>query len=261
MFPLSLNVRQIIKIYRWLLKIPTITTDLTGVVGEHVSMELVGHLAYTLGVMSFLLKEILWLRVLTVVSASLCIVFNYFALTEPMWVPIYWNAALAGINLVQIGILLFERTEIPLSERDRWLHENVFSSLTQREFRKLVQTATTKCSHEGETLILEGELSDDLLLITKGICTVKLREDSNVALRDGDFVGEMSFLTGKAASATVTAQGEVELLAWNREKLQRLLCKAPDLQTALRLTLSGHLSDKIQRMSKESQQHPSVVPA
>ena len=218
--------------------------------GSVLPIEYIGHLAYTLGILSFLLKEMLWLRAITILSATLCIVFNYFAASEPMWVPIYWNAALAGVNIFQIAVLLLERQEVFLNEKEKWLHSHVFSNFTPGEFRRLLKAAESRSPQNGKTLIIEGDEDGDLLLIIRGTCSVDLSEDFKAPLNIGDFVGEMGLLTGKAASATVIAQEDVEYLAWKRSTLQRLLNRTPSLQAAMRHTLSYHLTEKITRMSQ-----------
>ena len=57
-------------------------------------------------------------------------------------------------------------------------------------------------------------------------------------LGPGDFVGEMSLLTGERRSATVTAKGKVVALEIPKEALAPLLGKAPHLATQLATLVS-----------------------
>jgi len=215
-----------------------------------IKIEYVGHAAYTLGILSFVLKDMLWLRLITIVAASLCVFYNYAAPATPMWVPIYWNSALVGINVIQVAIIFYERRDIVLDEKEKWLYTNVFSNFTPIDFKRLMGAASWKSSQGGETIILEGQEDSDLILITNGKCEVSLPHGAVAELLNGDFVGEMSFLSGKAASATVSAREKVDYIAWDRNKINKLFKKSPALQTAIRTSMSHQLTEKIVKTSK-----------
>ena len=214
------------------------------------TMEYLGHAAYTIGIMSFMLKDMLWLRVTTIVAASMVVFYNYAAPIEPMWVPIYWNTALVLINIIQVAILVYERREIQFSEKEKWIYSNVFPNFAAIDFKKLIEAASWKTSEKGETLIFEGQVNGDLMLITEGKCEVRLPQGAVAELSNGDFIGEMSFLSGKASSATVSAAQKVDYIIWDRAKLNKLFTKSPTLQTSIKSAMSNQLTDKIVRTSK-----------
>ena len=218
--------------------------------GVEINFEYIGHLAYTLGILSFVLKDIFWLRVITILSATLCIVFNYASPAEPMWVPIYWNAALIAVNVVQIIVLAREQRAVIIDEREKWLYLNVFPNFTPSDFNRLMATAIRKRTNPGETLIFEGQENKDLILITDGTCVVDLLAGTKPELQRGDFIGEMSFLTGKVASASVYALDNVEYVAWEQKKLLELLERNLPLQSAMRSAISLQLTEKIDRMGR-----------
>lgn len=217
----------------------------------HIStMEYLGHAAYTIGILSFMLKDMLWLRVTTIVAASLVVFYNYAAPADPMWVPIYWNTALVLINVIQVGILVFERREILFNEKEKWLYSNVFPNFSAIDFKRLMEAASWKSSQKGETLIIEGDVNSDLILITDGRCEVRLPQGAVAELLNGDFIGEMSFLSGKPSSATVSASQTVNYISWDREKLNRLFTKSPSLHVSIKSAMSSQLTDKIVRTSR-----------
>src|SRR5262245_51875725 len=57
---------------------------------------------------SYVVRDILWLRALTMV-AGLALVFYYALLPAPLVVAIAWNAVFLAINAWQIRLLLLER--------------------------------------------------------------------------------------------------------------------------------------------------------
>jgi len=52
-------------------------------------------------------------------------------------------------------------------------------------------------------------------------------------LGDGDFFGEVSMLTGKPRTATITASQRTELLRLDKEKLDNALAKYPGIRQVL----------------------------
>ena len=63
---------------------------------------IVGHLAFGLIAFSYLVKDIMYLRVLSIVASSFGMFFNYTVPAEPMWLPIGWNALFVFVNLYHI---------------------------------------------------------------------------------------------------------------------------------------------------------------
>jgi hypothetical protein len=76
------------------------------------------HIASLLTVAAYLLKDILWLRLLTILSCVAGIAFNYFVPATPLWTVIYWNVLFAIINIVQIAIIIKERSGVHFTEAD-----------------------------------------------------------------------------------------------------------------------------------------------
>jgi len=86
-----------------------------------------------------LVKDILWLRLLTVLACIAGIIFNYFVPATPLWVIIYWNLLFLAINIVQIGIIMKERSEVDFTEEEKELHETLFKNFAPFEFMKLLR--------------------------------------------------------------------------------------------------------------------------
>src|SRR4030095_7147705 len=98
------------------------------------------HVANILYLLSYTVKDMLWLRCLTVVAA-LCLLPYYYVQPVPLTAAIYWNLLFIGINLIQIVILLRERRPVKLTEDQQRLYQLAFHSITTREFLKLPELA------------------------------------------------------------------------------------------------------------------------
>ena len=98
------------------------------------------HIANVLYLVSYLVRDILWLRCLTVVAILTLMPYFYFRET-PLWAAICWNVVFLGINGYQIYQLLLARRPVPLSALEQKIYALGFFSLTPRQFKKLATGA------------------------------------------------------------------------------------------------------------------------
>lgn len=80
----------------------------------------------------------------------------------------------------------------------------------------------------GEVIIRQGDEGASMFLLTEGAANVMLANEEGLSqvvrvLREGDFFGEMSLLTGEKRSATVVAAGKVDCLRLDKADLNELL--------------------------------------
>ncbi len=210
----------------------------------------VGHLAYLLVFASFLLRDIIWLRVVAIFACITSVIYNFIAPADPLWVSIQWNIALISVNLFQIAAFLQERKEIVLSDKERWLYESLFSNFSTGDFKRLLKIAVWHHLNPGETLTRQGQELEHVYLLYTGSGDVLLNNEKVASIERGDFIGEMSFLTGDSASATIIVNSECEYLTWSRERLESLSRKRPTLMAALQNAMGRHLSQKLIRSNQ-----------
>ena len=58
-----------------------------------------GHLAFGLIAFSFLVRDILWLRIISILASLFSVFYNWAIPIEPMWIPIGWNFVFVGLNV------------------------------------------------------------------------------------------------------------------------------------------------------------------
>jgi hypothetical protein len=208
---------------------------------------LAGHLASILTMAAYLLKDILWLRLLSILSCFAGIAFNYFVPATPLWSVIYWNLLFVTINIAQIAILIKERTGIHFTEEEKELHDTLFKNFAPFEFMKLMRIANWLEAKQGEVLAVEKQSLSAVMLIYNGLVGVETNGKEEVRLRDGNFIGEVSFITGGAASATVRALQPTRYIAWPKDAISKLLNRNPSMRIAMQSMLSTDLSKKLMR--------------
>ena len=100
-------------------------------------VELCIHVANVLYLVSFLGRDMLWLRILTCGGLLLGIVF-FSCQAAPMYGPTAWHVLFLGINLFQIRQLVLERRRLMLSRKQERIAEAAFHDLSRDELLNLL---------------------------------------------------------------------------------------------------------------------------
>jgi hypothetical protein len=115
----------------------------------------------------------------------------------------------------------------------------LFEILGSAERAAIVEQMELETHDEGSVIINEGDPGSSMYLIASGGVKVYTRGSGTTGtvyladLGEGDFFGEVSVLTGKPRTATITASQRTELLRLDRDKLDSVLAKYPDMRKVL----------------------------
>lgn len=206
-----------------------------------------GHLSYFLNATALLMRDILLLRLVAIVAAACNLSFAWFNGAEPNWITVFWQAVFIAINGVWSVRLVLERRTGRFSEQERELYQTVFRSFGPGEFMKLMRIAEWRIVGEGEALARAGAPLDEVLLIYNGAVEVRRPGGGAVVLRDGAFIGEMSFIRGGEASADVMATTATRIIAWKQAALRALLARNPAMRSTMHAVLAEDLTAKLTR--------------
>ena len=188
---------------------------------------LAGHLAFGLIAFSFLVKDILYLRILSILASLFSVLYNFYIPVEPMWLAINWNIIFVLVNIYHISVIIYEKRPVKMSSKEKELHETMFRGLTPVEFLKITKIAKWKKYKTPLPIITQGKPVNDLILIYNGTVDVLVNDNKVAELKDGQFVGEMSFLTEKPATATCKVEHNAECLVWPQKDFKDLLKRNP----------------------------------
>lgn len=208
-------------------------------------LEIVGHLSFGLTALSFIMRDILVLRVLAIASCCFGIGYNYFLPAGPLWLVIFWISVFAVINITNVLLLFIENRGITFSDEERELYETLFRNFSPVEFMKLMNLGRWGKSIEGEILATEDEPLQDVKLIYNGEVAVERRRREIASLRDGTFIGEMSYLQNSNATATVRTKRPTRYVAWPRDDLRKLLKRNPTMDIAMSTLFQLDLTRKL----------------
>ena len=144
---------------------------------------LAGHLAFGLIAFSFLVKDIFWLRILSILASLFSVFYNYTIPTEPMWLAINWNFIFVGVNLYHIGIILYEKREVKMDEKDEELYQTLFKEMSPVEYLKISRAAKWETLKPGKRIITQGMPVPDLYLIYNGTVDVTIDNEHIAQLK------------------------------------------------------------------------------
>lgn len=115
----------------------------------------------------------------------------------------------------------------------------LFEVLSDVEREAIVKEMELETHDEGSVVLNEGDPGTSMYLIASGEVKVFTRGTGSTGslylarLGEGDFFGEVSVLSGKPRTATITASQRTELLRLDKSKLDGVLSKHPGIRKVL----------------------------
>jgi CRP-like cAMP-binding protein len=207
--------------------------------------DLLIHAANMLFLVAYMVRDILWLRILTVI-ATFCLIPYYFTPAEPMMVPIYWSLVFAALNVYWIVRLLLERAPMKLNADEQRLCELVFRTMSPREMITLLKLATWEHAETGECFVERHKPSNRLMVIYSGRACAEVDGLRVTELEPGQFIGSIDYVTQETAPADILAIEPTRYVSWPKLELKDFMRRNPELHSALKSTLAIDLARWIQ---------------
>lgn len=209
---------------------------------------IVGHVAYLMLIASMMMRNINWLRALAIMAGSIS-AFYYWTLNDK--VSMFWEMLFTLVNICQLLILKVENRRGKFSEEEDMFIKTCLSGVERAHARRLVKLGAWTEVNEDTILIDEKTRPDKLKFIVSGAANVMRNEKLIGKVGKGDFLGEISYLTGKCASATAVVTETTRYLAFNQERLKEHLSRNPEVRHALESSFNRNLAGKLVKSNVE----------
>ncbi len=209
------------------------------------------HLAYSLSLLSYLVRDILWLRLMAIASHLCFFTVVYLRPPAPDWTVLSWFVVFLLINTSHAARLVYERRLDQLSPEEEHLRQVSFPALNKVSVKRLLRRGSWETLPAGSELTHEHQVPARMYLIAEGQVEVQVDGRKVAMLDPGHFVGEMALLAGQAASATTISCTSVRCLVWDRASLDRRLGRDSDLRSTLYAAAGSNLSRKIAMQNME----------
>jgi hypothetical protein len=208
--------------------------------------DLTGTLSYAVIALSYFMTRIFWLRVTAVVG--LFVEIAYFRLTGgDLKVGIGWDLIFIGINLYQLFWLIRERASLRLPEKDAPLLREALAGLDDSQIAKLLRAADWKDAAAGEALTQQDAAVDALYFLLSGRASVVVNGSFVTYLEKGAFVGEIAYLTGNLATATVVIDEPSRILVFSKLRMAKVTAADEQISSIIYELLGRDLAMKMRR--------------
>jgi hypothetical protein len=201
--------------------------------------------ANVLYLISYSVRDILWLRILTVVAALLLIPY-YEMQPKPLTDAIYWNVLFIAINVYWIIRLAIERRPVHFTDDEARLKAIAFPSLTAQEAKNLFGMGTWDDVTPGLSLVQRDNQTRRFSVILRGFADVEHNGIKISELGQGQFVGTIDVRAAELA-VDVLVRLEVRAMCWPRTTLQTFLAKRPDVELALERSVGLEVQQLLDR--------------
>jgi len=205
-----------------------------------------GHISYVLLITSMLMRRMVWLRTIAVAAGSFS---SFYYITIFDYVSAFWEGVFTLVNLAQLAIIAFENRKARFTAEEQLFIDVALQHVDQAHCRRVVRLGNWIDEADSVVLITEDTAPDLLYFVVNGTARVDRHGQQVGIVGPGDFLGEMSYLTGKKATATVTTVTPMRFLVFDRAQLRSYLVKFPEVRHALESGFNRNLVDKLVKLN------------
>ena len=147
----------------------------------------------------------------------------------------------SALDMEGLDSIEIEPEPIPTSASQTaksFLQTPLFEGFDQAELQAIIRGLSFVGCEPGDVLVGEGAPGESMFIIVSGKAKAYVRDRKGnymkiKELAEGDFFGEVSMLTGKPRTATITAATEVELLELDKATLDGITQRYPHVRDVL----------------------------
>ncbi|WAT18617.1 cyclic nucleotide-binding domain-containing protein [Aurantiacibacter sp. MUD11] len=189
-----------------------------------------------------------WVRILALAAGVAALV--YVILVGLGTIGDVLVAAFVIVNAVQLLLLLLRSRRHHLSDEERELLEGVLQVQDPEQQRHLLDLVKWRDAPTDKVLMEQGQSKPPLIYVASGAAAIEHDGKIVGVCGPGDFLGEMSLITGEKASATVRVTNPMRIAQFDRDGLGAMAGSIPELNRAFDAALNRGLAAKILRMNK-----------
>jgi CRP-like cAMP-binding protein len=124
----------------------------------------------------------------------------------------------------------------------------MFSVLNKKELRLVGRVADVVTVSDGAEIVAEGTIGHEFYLVIEGTATVRRGGRKVASLGPGQYFGELALLDKGPRSATVVADGDVELAVIGQREFFALLDEVPAVAHKLLVSMAARLREADTKM-------------
>jgi PPM family protein phosphatase len=136
-------------------------------------------------------------------------------------------------------------------KRDVLAKMPLFGRLTERELLRVMQSVEVRAFEPDQLVIREGDRGDELFIVLQGNVRVSRGGELLTRFGAGEHFGEMALIRTMPRSATVTSDGQSELIVIRRAEFFEILRKEHEIAVKMLWQFLGVLADRLDATSND----------
>jgi hypothetical protein len=202
------------------------------------------HLSNFLLLISYSVRDILWLRWFAVAAAFIVMPY-YLAQPTILWPPVVWGGVFAAINLYRIALIYWERRPVQLNAEEQALYDLAFQSIRPRDFVSLLMAGEWKDAEPGDRLLTAGAPADAIYIAISGNLEIRRGETVIGRSKPGQTIGLAQAFTDQPSPADAVFLTAGRYVEWRMADLRRFLDRKPDIRMALQTQVNAELAKRV----------------
>ncbi len=140
----------------------------------------------------------------------------------------------------------------------------LFSDFSREELVEVIKGLELLTYEAGDVIVAEGAPGDSLFVLTTGTVKAFVKDPDGHyhkvrEMYEGAFFGEVSILTGRPRSATITAATPCEVLTLDRAALEAISERQPNVMTILRHFCEARYGSADEQQIRRGDTNPGVA--
>jgi GNAT superfamily N-acetyltransferase/uncharacterized protein YneF (UPF0154 family) len=151
-------------------------------------------------------------------------------------------------DLVRQG---FEEKRLGIAVNETTRKMAIFDGLEEGEFSKIAGLCSLVTIPDGEVVLRAGEKGDNFYMVKGGSVDIYTAA-GGVRLgtvAEGDFLGEISLVSGESYTATAVANGNVQLVSLNRRDFEKLIQRHPRIGLQVMRNIAISVGEKLRQLN------------
>jgi CRP-like cAMP-binding protein len=118
----------------------------------------------------------------------------------------------------------------------------LFKHCSKKELGAIASLADELDLRDGAMLTREGKGGREFFVIVEGSADVLKKGKRVNSVHEGDFIGEISLVTGQPRTASVQATSPIRVLVITNRNFSKLLDQSPEIQRKILLAMAERLA-------------------
>ncbi len=170
-----------------------------------------------------------------------------------MLFSIYANLLITPIIMSRVRLVGLYEILVMRMQKDLLKQSPLFTGMNSYQIRKAILISEYKNFDDQALIIREGTTERSMYLLLSGAVSIERHGHVVTSLKVGDVFGEIGFVRETLRTADVRAQGDVQLLRFDFERLQKDLKYFPNIVAKLNFNISCILGERLAEVIEANQ--------